>query len=148
MKRFSSSIKAPIMALHAIAVRCPQNQHLDHLEKVLGDLLEKEKESILTPDRIIKESASYFGIRVEDLLGKSQQREFVQPRQICMFLCRELLTISYQTIGRIFGRDHSTVITSVRQVQTLIENKDPHFTDSVESLLKRLMNRGTRTLHV
>jgi len=131
LHHFSSQPAASIEALHAIALRCPHNLDIRHLENVLSDLLHKESAATVTADKIIDQTALFFGIRREDLTGSSQMREYAQPRQIAMFLCRNTLQLSFQEIGRIFDRDHSTVITSVRQIKNAIDNKDQKFLEPV-----------------
>ena len=116
LHRFSIQ-KLSIMALHAIAIRNVKNFEPAFLERALADLLEKEKESQMTADRIIAQTANYFGIRAEDLTGESQTREYTVPRQIAMYLSRKLLNLPLAAIGRLFDRDHSTVISSIKQVK-------------------------------
>jgi chromosomal replication initiator protein len=135
LSRFPSHPKASIEALHAIALRSPKNFNLANIERILSDLLEREKQALLTPDKIIKQTAIYFGIRVEDLTGNSQMREFAQPRQIAMFLCRKLLKMPFQGIGRLFDRDHSTVMTSIRQIEQASSTK---FAAPIEAICKKL----------
>ncbi len=115
----------PILALQALAFRS-QGKGLitcDLAQRLLGDLLQQEEKNALTPEKIIKAIAAHYGIRSEDLLGKSQMRECALPRQIAMYLCRERLKMPFQKIGELFSRDHSTVMTSVKQVQKGIEEK-------------------------
>ncbi|MBF8262607.1 MAG: dnaA1 [Parachlamydiales bacterium] len=140
--RFTSKSHASIEALHALAHRCPKNLQIPHVERVLKDLLEKESESVLTIDKVIKQTAVHFGIRTEDLTGKSQMREFAQPRQIAMFLCRTLLEMPFQGIGRLFNRDHSTVMSSVKQVKNAIETNQAPFAEPVEAIVRKLVRRA------
>ena len=116
--------KDPIIALQALALRCkgPPPSCLV-AERLLKDLLEKEQENALTPDKIVKSVATHYGITAEDLLGKSQMREYALPRQVAMYLCREKLKMPFQKIGELFKRDHSTVMGSVKQIQKAIDEK-------------------------
>ena len=117
--------KNPIQALQALALRSKGGPITTLIgERLLKDLLEKEAENALTPERIIKSVAAKYGITSEDILGKSQMRGVALPRQIAMYLCRERLKIAYQKIGDIFGRDHSTVMSSIKQIQKAVEEKE------------------------
>ena len=78
----------------------------------------------MTPQKIIQEVAAHFDLRNEDLLGKSQTREYVHPRQIAMHLCRSKLKMPFMRIGELFSRDHSTVISAVKQIQKLLDQED------------------------
>jgi len=114
----------PILALQALSLR-GKGMHLTP-EKVLfllKDLLEQETDKALSPEKIIKAVADHYGVKSEDILGKSQTKDLVLPRQVAMYQCREHLKIPFQAIGKIFGKDHSTVMSSVRHVQKCVDEK-------------------------
>lgn len=113
----------PILAMQALSLRAKGNIPPEQAALLLKDLLAREEEKALTPDKIIKAMASHFGIKPEDLLGKSQMREIAYPRQIAMYLCRDRLKLPFQKIGQIFARDHSTVMSSVKQIKQGINDK-------------------------
>lgn len=115
----------PILALQALGFRSKGSIPTTAVaEKLLKDLWEKEQEHVLTPEQLIKKVAAHYGITSEDILGKSQMRSMVLPRQVAMYLCRERLKLPFQRIGEIFNRDHSTVMSSMKQVQKRIEEKE------------------------
>jgi len=67
----------------------------------------------------------YFGLSKTDLYGNSRKREFLYPRQISMYLLRELYELPYKKIGSIFsGRDHSTVMNSCEKILAGIQNEE------------------------
>ncbi len=138
LERFSRSPKAAIAALHALAMRTDRVLNLQHAETLLTDLLAKESAEALTHEKIIRRIADKFGIRSEDITGKSQSREFAQPRQIAMYFCRKLLQTPYQALGRRFGRDHSTVISSIRQVEKAIASKEAPYAEAAATLTRIL----------
>lgn len=92
--------------------------------QLLRDLLEKEQNRALTPQKIIQAVAAQYGVKMEDILGKSQNQECVAPRQVAMYLCRKELRLAFAAIGRIFSRDHSTVMTSVKYIQQQVDKQD------------------------
>ena len=120
--RFPSN---PLLALQALSLRAKGMSSLQpsQAETLLKDLLEREKEKALTPEKIVKAIARHYGIKPEDLLGKSQTRECALPRQVAMYLCREKLQLPFQKIGEIFGRDHSTAMNGIKQIQRGVEEK-------------------------
>jgi len=66
--------------------------------------------------------ADYFGIETEDLVSQKRTKALVQPRQIAMYMCRELTAMSYSDIAQAFNRgDHTTVIHACRQIEKIIE---------------------------
>jgi chromosomal replication initiator protein len=119
-----------IQSIEALALRLPHATSPPDLEIAqyhLKDLIEKESKTALTSEKILKIVANTFGIKIEDILGKGQNKECVLPRQIAMFLCREKLGLPYPQIGRLFSRDHSTVMSSVKRVKTGLEKKEEEF---------------------
>jgi chromosomal replication initiator protein len=128
----------PLLALQALSLRSKEKGVMtcELAERLLSDLLAKEEREALTPEKIIKAVAAHYGVRSEDLLGKSQMKEYVLPRQIAMYLCREHLKWPFQKIGQLFGRDHSTVMSSAKQVQKGIEKNTLEAILSIASLEK------------
>ena len=102
-----------------------QVMELAHVETILKRLAEQEQKLLLNPDRILDAVAIAFGIKREDILSKSQTREAVLPRKIAMYLLRKELKLPYMKIGDLFGRDHSTVMSSIKQIQEDLENNHP-----------------------
>ncbi len=91
---------------------------------VLRDTL-NARAAMITIDRIQENVADYFSLRAGDLRAKSNARRITHPRQIAMFLCKQLTNHSLPEIGRAFGgKHHSTVIHSVRKVQHECETND------------------------
>jgi chromosomal replication initiator protein len=111
---------------------------LDKIKEYLSSLIEEEKEEILTYDKIINEVSIYFGITTKDILGKSQTRECALPRQFSMYLCRELLKMPYMKIGKVFKRDHSTVMTSVNSIKSYLETKNIQISNAFFEISKKL----------
>ena len=142
LDRFRSSPKASLHALHLLALRMPNTNRVSHLqlEQLLADQLKKEKSFEITPERIIKETAAYFKIRVEDLLGKSHMRSYVEPRKIALYLNRIFLNIPFQKIGMLFHRDHSTVMTSISDVEQAVAQRESPFAEAVDYLKRALQH--------
>lgn len=139
LKHFYSSTHSMMRALEALFLRhrSPSAISLEEATFLLSDLLQEEEKLKLTYQKILSKTASYYGIRVEDILSKSQSREYVTPRKLAMYLCRKQLDLSYISIGKIFKRDHSTVITSIRDVEKNSSADELHIALSeIETSLK------------
>lgn len=105
-------------ALEALGLRSTSSIFsLSELANCLKDLIFEKTKHELTFDRIAKNVAKHFGLSTEDILGKSQSRECSLPRQISMYFCREKLKLPYKQIGKLFSRDHSTVMTNIKAVE-------------------------------
>jgi chromosomal replication initiator protein len=107
-------------------------------KQVLSDLLVEEQQAATTPPSIIKSVAEFFGIRPEDILGNSQTRDCVLPRQISMHLCRHLLKMPYVKIGDLFSKDHSTVMSSVKLIQRGIDGDDQEIGSPYRAIMKKI----------
>lgn len=123
----------PYHALTTLILRAPKGPPTP-LDPILRDLLLREEEAAITPERLIQATARHFGLKPEDLLGKSQTRECSYPRQIAIYLLRTKLSLPLQAIGRLFSRDHSTILTSVRAITN--RSSDESLIRSLEAIAK------------
>lgn len=92
----------------------------------------------ITPKSIKKTVIAHYGLSYQDLEGKSRQKKIVQARQICIYLMRDLLSLSYTAIGKeMGGRDHTTISTSCSRVRKMME-KEADWKEAVESLHRKI----------
>ena len=91
----------------------------------------------ITIEEIQRKVAEYYNIRMAELVSKRRDRPVARPRQIAMFLSKELTTKSLPDIGRAFNRDHTTVIHAVKTIEDL-RAKDPAFKEETDSLRRSL----------
>jgi len=93
-------------------------------EMVLKDLITDDGAQEITADQILKQTADYFKLSMEELCSKSRTRTLVTARQIAMYLCRELTDMSLPKIGQeLGGRDHTTVIHADRKIRELMAER-------------------------
>jgi chromosomal replication initiator protein len=110
---------------------------LETTQEVLHDLL-RANDRRVTIEEIQKRVAAHFNIRVSDMHSARRARSVARPRQVAMYLAKQLTSRSLPEIGRKFGgRDHTTVMHAVRKVEELRDN-DSSFAEDVE-LLKRML---------
>lgn len=82
--------------------------------------------------------AEHFGVKPEDITSKKRNSEFVQPRQVVMYLCRELTDISQVNIGKILGKkDHTTVIHGVKKIEAEMESNE-ELRNKIDIIIKKL----------
>ena len=74
----------------------------------------------LTVEDIQKEVENFFKVKHSDLIGPKRARNIVYPRQIAIYLCRQLLDLPFNDIGKKFNRDHSTAMHSVTTVEEMM----------------------------
>ncbi len=120
---------------HADVVRQPIT--LESTQEVLQDLLRAHNRRI-TIDEIQKKVAEHYNIRMSDMHSARRARNVARPRQVAMYLAKQLTSRSLPEIGRKFGgRDHTTVMHAVRKIDELMENDDV-FTQDVEIIRRAL----------
>ncbi len=111
---------------------------LDMAHHVLKDVLEQRKKIKIDSNRI-KNFVSYqYGVSIEELESKKRPKNIAYPRQIAMYLCRDLTDLSLPKIGADFGgRDHTTVIHAVEKIETDIK-KDPNLKNTINELRRKI----------
>jgi chromosomal replication initiator protein len=110
---------------------------LETTQEVLHDLLRSNDRRVSIED-IQKRVAEHFNIRVSDMHSARRARSVARPRQVAMYLAKQLTTRSLPEIGRKFGgRDHTTVMHAVRKVEEL-SAQDASFAEDIE-LLRRML---------
>lgn len=109
---------------------------LDMTQDVLKDML-RSIDRKTTIDEIQKKVAEYFNISVKEMQSSRRARNVARPRQIAMYLAKQLTSRSLPEIGRKFDRDHTTVMHAVRKVEELVL-EDASMAESVEALRRTL----------
>lgn len=110
---------------------------LETTQEVLHDLL-RANDRRVTIEEIQKRVAEHFNIRVSDMHSARRARSVARPRQVAMYLAKQLTSRSLPEIGRKFGgRDHTTVMHAVKKVDEL-RDRDATFAEDVE-LLRRML---------
>ena len=98
----------------------------------------KKAQEPLTKEFILKTTAEFYYLTISQIISKNRTRNLVTPREICMYLMRELLDITFSEIGTTFSnRDHSTVMKACKRVETKIK-KDPDYKLAVDKLKQKL----------
>ena len=142
---FQSSPKALVKAFNTLLLRTRGGSEggfdsltSQGLKKILSDLINEEEKHHINPPKILGTVAEHFGMRVDDLTGKGQSRELLLPRQMAMYICREILKLPYTKIGDLFKRDHSTVMSALRQLQKELLSTSSEVPSHLQALFKKL----------
>ena len=113
--------------------------NLEIAEDLLQDLL-RASDRRTTIDQIQKKVAEHFNVKMSDMHSARRSRTIARPRQIAMFLSKNLTTRSLPEIGRKFGgRDHTTVIHAIKKVKELVKN-DSSLSEDIEILTRSLQS--------
>ena len=138
--RFVDSVRELEGALNTLVARMGEGLSRVDLEEVQAVLRPhlRTGERRITVDEIQKATAEYYSLKQADLLSERRTRAVARPRQIAMWLCKQLTTRSLPDIGRRFGgRDHTTVLHAVRRIEAL-KGEDPAIARDIDVLLRKL----------
>ncbi len=130
-------IEGALIRLGAYASLTGQQITVAMAKNILRDLL-GEKRKIITVEDIQEVVANRFHVKISDLKSKRRTKTLVYPRQIAMFLCRDLTDASFPEIGRDFGgKDHTTIIHACKQMKKSQET-DATVRATLESLKEEI----------
>ena len=124
IKYIATNIKSNIRELEgafnkiiAFAKLNKVNPSLSLAEEALKDIIYPDKPKEITPQLIINVVSEHFGVSPDDITSKKRNSEFVMPRQVVMYLCRELTETSLINIGKILGKkDHTTIMHGANKI--------------------------------
>lgn len=116
---------------------------LEDARETFKEQLDDKKER-LTPDAIINAVCDYFSISTEEIKGKKKSKEIVEPRMMAIYLINELLGLPLVTIGKIFGRDHTTIIHARDKITEMqrTDNKTRTILNDLNAKISNVWNCG------
>ncbi|MCL2127012.1 MAG: chromosomal replication initiator protein DnaA [Treponema sp.] len=140
-KNISSNIRDLIGALKTLISYTEimgQPVTLEIAQQKLRDIFASRRQANLSIEIIQKTVADFYSLSSNDLKGKKRTQKVVYPRQLAMYICREMTDFSTTEIGESFGgRDHATVIHSLEKIQGLLIT-DPALDSTIESLKRQI----------
>lgn len=114
---------------------------LDDAKIALKDMISPNQARQVTPDLIVEVVARAFNISVSDIMSSKRSKEILVPRQICMYLCRSELNMTFPKIGDFFGgKDHTTILHACNKIETSLKESDTEIAVHIDSIKKRLFN--------
>ena len=107
-------------------------------ERELANIITPDKPREITPQLIIEVVSEHFHISVDQMISKNRSNDIAKPRQIAMYLCKNMTSSSLDTVGALLGgRDHSTIIHGVKKVSEEYENNESTRT-LIETIKKKI----------
>lgn len=144
--KFTSNIRELEGTLIRVTAFASLNQqHIDMtlVQTVLKDLISLDEDNDVQPSDIINRTADYFDLSIDDLYGPTRAQQIATARQIAMYLCRELTSLSLPKIGQLFGgRDHTTVMYAHKKIAQLIAERRSIYNQVTE--LTTRIKQGSR----
>lgn len=130
-------LEGALTRLFAFASLVGREITMELTQDCLSDVL-RASERKISVEEIQRRVAEHYNIRLSDMIGPKRLRTFARPRQVAMFLCKQLTSRSLPEIGRRFGgRDHTTVMHGVRRIEEL-RSSDGQIAEDLELLRRAL----------
>lgn len=115
--------------------------NLSLAEQVLKDIISPNEKKIITPEYIISTVAEHFDLSPADIMGSKRVSKIVHPRQIAMYLCREMTDVSLIVIGKCMGnRDHTTIMHGIEKIEKELSDINNNNTTEEIDILKKKIN--------
>ena len=130
-------LEGALTRLFAFASLVKQEVTLELAQDCLADVL-RASERKISIEEIQRRVAERYNIRLSEMIGPKRLRNFARPRQVAMYLCKQMTSRSLPEIGRRFGgRDHTTVMHGVKRIEEL-RNQDAQIAEDLEILRRTL----------
>jgi chromosomal replication initiator protein len=130
-------LEGALTRLFAFASLVGREITLDLAQDCLADILRASDRKV-TIEEIQRRVAEHYNVRLSDLIGPKRVRTIARPRQIAMYLAKQLTPRSLPEIGRRFGgRDHTTIMHGVRRIEELMTT-DSQMADDLQLLRRQL----------
>lgn len=111
---------------------------LELAEQALKDIVAPNENKQITADYIISMVAEHFNVSTADLCGNKRSSKIVMPRQVAMYLCREILAIPLKNVGQYLGnRDHTTVMHGVEKIEKELQANE-QLQSTIDTLKKKI----------
>ena len=113
--------------------------NLELAEDALKDIIYPDAKREVTPNLIIDIVCEHYNVSPDDIISKKRNSEFVQPRQVIMYLCRDLIGTPLQTIGKVLGKkDHTTVMHGVEKIKNELDNGNDELINKIDIIKKKI----------
>ncbi len=130
-------LEGALMRLFAFGSLVGREITMELTQDCLADVI-RHSDRKITVEEIQRKVSDHYNIRLSDLIGPKRVRTFARPRQVAMYLSKQMTTRSLPEIGRRFGgRDHTTVMHGVRKIEELMQ-QDSQIADDLEMLRRTL----------
>ena len=107
---------------------------LPNISRAINDMFKSEGNAVPTPNLIISQVCKFYSIDEAVLRGTLKNKGTSEARQTAMYLIRRLTNLSLPDIGKEFGKDHATVLYSIRKVEAALKNGDANLKNNIQDI--------------
>ena len=141
----ATNIKSNIRELEGALNKLLAFSNLEHTDitmevaiRELQNIISPDKPREITPQLVIEIVAEHFNISTDQMISKTRSNDIAKPRQIAMYLCKNMTAAQLETIGTLLGgRDHSTIIHGIKKITEEYQN-DENFHQTIETIKKKI----------
>ncbi|MBQ5801105.1 MAG: chromosomal replication initiator protein DnaA, partial [Clostridia bacterium] len=130
-------IEGAIKKISAISILTASPITLAMCKRTISDFLSTSNSVSLTLDKIFKRVSEKYNVSIDDIKSKKRNEMIANARHVCIYLIRSLTDLPQSSIGDLFGRDHATVIASIKKVEKDMKDKKS-FEYDIEELINEL----------
>ena len=132
-------IEGSIKKIAAISLLTRSPVTIELSRRAISDVLSGNEPVNITVDRILAAVSKRYGISSEDIKAKKRSADIVNARHICIYLIRQLTDISFNSIGEFFSRDHATIISAFKKIESNVSTNQ-RFAAEINEMMAELKN--------
>ena len=142
IKSNTRQIEGVIKKLSAIIKIENRKPNISIVQGFIKDIISDTENTPISVEKIIEEVARTYNVSENDILSVRRTAALVLARKVAMYITREITDLSYKSIGEAFGKDHTTVLYSVKDIEKFLADK-PYEKELVEDIIKNLKSENS-----
>lgn len=111
---------------------------LENISKTIADVQTSETSAVITPDLVVRYTCRYYGVEENQLKGRQRSKNISEPRQVAMYLMRQMTSCSLEDIGKYFQRDHSTVKYALSAVEKGLTTPASDIENKLQDIMRNI----------
>ena len=111
---------------------------LENIAKTIEDIQTSETKAAVTPDLVMRYVCRYYGVEEPQLKGRQRSKNISEPRQVAMYLMRQMAQLRQDAIGKYFGRDRSTVIHALSVIQKALHLPGSEMENKLQDIIRNI----------
>ena len=132
-------IEGVIKKLGAYSGLLHQPINVEMAKEAIADIMPGKEPLSVTQDKIISIVSAKYGVSAADILGQKRNKDIMLARHVCIYIIRSQTDMSYPSIGRLFNRDHSTIMSSINTIEKRIQ-EDSEMESDIQDIIKEIKN--------
>lgn len=137
IKSNTRQIEGVINKINALIKIENKKPNISIVQGFIKDIINDSETSVISIEKIISEVAHSYNVSENEILSKKRTKDLALARMVAMYITREVTDLSYKAIGEAFGRDHTTVLYGVQNIEKFLNDK-PYEKELIADIIKNL----------